>query len=108
MNVRDIPRLHVWRYMARRRRPGSSSIGSGDFYWMKDMAAMLRRRLKRQGSELPALVPFASKVGTSASGRFRASNRRNQVSRREAFKEEFENQFHCKASQAALALISTV
>ena len=63
VDVRDIARLHVLA-MTAPEAAGERFIGSGDFYWMSDVAKMLKRGLGDDAKKVPSIrVPdFVARV----------------------------------------------
>ena len=63
VDVRDIARLHVLA-MTAPEAAGEQFIGSGDFYWMSDVAKMLKRGLGDDAKKVPSIrVPdFVARV----------------------------------------------
>ena len=54
VDVRDIARLHVLA-MTTPEAAGERFIGSGDFYWMSDVAKMLKQGLGDQAKKVPSI-----------------------------------------------------
>ena len=54
VDVRDIARLHVLA-MTTPEAAGQRFIGSGDFYWMSDVAKMLRQGLGDKAKKVPSI-----------------------------------------------------
>ena len=55
VNVRDIARLHVLG-MPISAAAGQRFIGSGDFFWLKDVAGILKQGLGDKARKVPSLV----------------------------------------------------
>ena len=64
VDVRDIARLHVLA-MTTPEAAGQRFIGSGDFYWMSDLAKMLRQGLGDRAKKVPS-VPVPDFVARMA------------------------------------------
>ncbi len=54
VDVRDIARLHVLA-MTTAEAAGQRFIGSGDFYWMSDVAKMLKQGLGDKAKKVPSI-----------------------------------------------------
>jgi len=54
VDVRDIARLHVLA-MSTLEAAGERFIGSGDFYWMSDVAKMLKQGLGDKAKKVPSI-----------------------------------------------------
>ena len=54
VDVRDIARLHVLA-MTTPEAAGQRFIGSGDFYWMSDVAKMLKQGLRDKAKKVPSI-----------------------------------------------------
>ena len=63
VDVRDIARLHVLA-MTTPEAAGQRFIGSGDFYWMSDVAKMLKQGLGDKAKKVPSIpVPdFVARI----------------------------------------------
>jgi dihydroflavonol-4-reductase len=55
VDVRDIARLHVLA-MTMPEAVGQRFIGSGDFYWMSDVAKMLKQELGDKAKKVPSIT----------------------------------------------------
>jgi dihydroflavonol-4-reductase len=55
VDVRDIAQLHALA-MVTASAAGQRFIGSGDFYWMKDIAKILKRELGDKARKVPSIV----------------------------------------------------
>jgi dihydroflavonol-4-reductase len=55
VDVRDIARLHILA-MTAPSAAGQRFIGSGDFFWMQEIAAVLKQGLGEKGRKVPSLV----------------------------------------------------